>query len=153
MRRFRSTLQAVLTLRQRQEHLAMERYSHVLLARQRATETLALADRERVQAAAALGTRLKAGMPAAHAVMEQAHYRSLETRRQGAQQALVVAENAVAPALKGMLDARRKREVVEKCIERQRERHAHDEEVQERKMLDELASRRMPLVRSWAGNN
>jgi hypothetical protein len=45
VRRFRSTLQALLTVRQRQERLAMERYSEALQARQRATTALATADR------------------------------------------------------------------------------------------------------------
>lgn len=150
MRRFRSTLQALLTVRQRQERLAMERYSEALQARQRAATALAAADQERFQASDSLKQRLSGGICAADAMKEQAHYRILESRRDAAQQALTLAENGIAPALKAMIHARHQREAVEECITRQRERHARDQLHQERKLLDELALRRAGPVRAFA---
>lgn len=151
MRRFRSTLQALLTVRQRQERLAMERYSEALQARRRMAEALALADRERTQAAERLNQRLGQGMQAVEVVREQANYRMLEGRRDTAFQALTTAENAIAPALTGMLQARQQRQAVEDCITRQRERHVRDQMTQERKLLDELAQRRAMPVKGFDG--
>jgi flagellar export protein FliJ len=153
MRRFRSTLQALLTVRQRQERLAMERYSEALQARQRAATALSTADQIRVQASEVLKQRLSTGIQAAEAMREQSHYKVLETRRDAAQHALTVAENAIPPALKGMLTARQQREAVEECITRQRERHQRDQQNQERKLLDELALRRRGPVRTFANSD
>jgi flagellar export protein FliJ len=153
MRRFRSTLQALLTVRQRQERLAMERYSEALQARQRAATALSTADQVRVQAGEVLNQRLASGMQAAEAMREQSHYKVLESRRDAAQNALTVAENGIPPALKGMLNARQQREAVEECITRQRERHQRDQQNQERKLLDELALRRRSPVRTMANSD
>ncbi|MGE3311696.1 MAG: flagellar export protein FliJ [Limisphaerales bacterium] len=153
MRRFRSTLQALLTVRQRQERLAMERYSEALRARQKAVAALAASDQERRLAGDVLNQRLSTGVQAAEALSGQLHYRTLESRREAAQQALVTAENAIAPALQAMLHAKNQREAVEECIERQRERHRRDQEYSERKLLDELAQRRTSPVRAFAGSD
>lgn len=153
MRRFRSTLQALLTVRQRQERLAMERYSGALQARQRAVDALSTVDRESAAAAAAMRGRLAGGMPASELLHDQNHYRSVEARRAMAQQAVANADKAIAPALQGMLNARRQREVVEECMDRQRERHVRDQATQERKLLDELALRRGTPARALLGND
>lgn len=151
MRRFRSTLQALLTVRQRQERLAMERYSEALQARQRAATALAAADQIRVQAGEILKQRLSGGIQAVDAMKEQAHCKLLETRRDAAQHALTVAENGIPLALKAMLNGRQQREAVEECITRQRERHQREQQNQERKLLDELALRRTGPVRTCVG--
>jgi flagellar export protein FliJ len=146
-------LQALLTVRQRQERLAMERYSEALQARQRATTALSAADQVRVQASEVLKQRLSTGIQAAEAMKEQAHYKVLESRRDAAQHALTVAENGIAPALKAMLTARQQREAVEECITRQRERHQREQQNQERKLLDELALRRSGPIRTFANSD
>ncbi len=153
MRRFRSTLQALLTVRQRQERLAMERYSEALQARQKAVTALATADQDRMLAGDALKQRLSGGLQAAEALSGQTYYRTLESRRDAARHALTSAENGIAPALKAMLHARNQREAVEECIARQRERHRRDQENTERKLLDELALRRARPVRAFAGSD
>lgn len=153
MRRFRSTLQALLTVRQRQERLAMERYSEALQSRQRAAAALSTADQVRVQASEHLKQRLSSGMQAAEAMREQAHYKVLESKRDAAQHALTVAENGIPAALKAMLTARQQREAVEECITRQRERHQRDQQNQERKLLDELALRRRGPAQTFANSD
>jgi flagellar export protein FliJ len=129
----------------------MERYSAALQARVRAADALAAAERERLRAAEALQLQLAGGIPAANAYQQQAHYLQLQGKCDAAQNALRSAENAVPPALKAMLDARNRREAVDECITRQRERHQRDQMTQERKMLDELALRRAGATRALAG--
>ncbi|MBL9128878.1 MAG: flagellar FliJ family protein [Verrucomicrobiales bacterium] len=131
----------------------MERYSAALQSRIRAAEAVAAAEQVRARAAEAMTRRLTEGIPAAEAFREQAYYRTLEAKRDAAQNALVAAENAVPPALNAMLQAKNQREAVEECIARQRERHVRDQMVQERKMLDELALRRAGAVRAFAGSD
>jgi flagellar export protein FliJ len=143
----------LLTVRQRQERLAMERYSEALQSRQRAVTALATADQVRVQASELLKQRLSSGMQAAEAMREQAHYKVLESKRDAAQHALTVAENGIPAALKAMLTARQQREAVEECITRQRERHQRDQQNQERKLLDELALRRRGPVQTFANSD
>lgn len=131
----------------------MERYSESLQARQRAATVLANADQERVQTGDQLKQRLEGGLPAAEAMKAQAHYKIIETRRDAAHHALTVAENAIAPALKAMIQARHQREAVEECITRQRDRHQRDQQNLERKLLDELALRRTGPVRAYAATD
>ncbi|MBL9137200.1 MAG: flagellar export protein FliJ [Verrucomicrobiales bacterium] len=152
MKKFRFTLQALLTVRQRQEHLAMERYAAALAQRRRAMELLAIANTEVVDAAQAWQSRVNGGLMAAELVQRAEHLRVLEFKRNQAAVASASAERAVDPALNAMLEARRQRELVEQCEQQQRLRHQREAARQDSKVQDELAQRRVAPALVWRGN-
>jgi flagellar export protein FliJ len=153
MKRFRFTLQAILTLRQREEHQALERYAAALLSRRQAAEKLALLEDEMSHAAAALRVRLSEGSVAVELAHLQSHYETLERRHDQAREALAAAERLIRPAHEEMLEARRQREVVEGCQEKQRQRHDRELLRDEAKVHDELALRRFAPALVWRGND
>lgn len=152
MKKFRFTLQALLTVRQRQEHLAMERYAATLVQRQRASECLARATQEVTEASQTWQARVTGGLMASELVHRADHMRTLEFKRNQASAALLTAEKAVDPALNAMLEARRQREVVEQCEQQQRQRHQREIARQDGKVQDELAQRRVAPSLVWRGN-
>jgi flagellar export protein FliJ len=149
MKIFRFTLQALLTLRQRQERFAMERYAHALLEREQAATKVARADHALAEAWMDLRGRIGSGCSAAAMAQALDYRRELESHQAAAVAALGVAERNVNLALQRMLDARRQREVVETCRERQQERHSREELREEMKFNDELAVRRAAALLSW----
>jgi flagellar export protein FliJ len=153
MKPFRFTLQALLLLRQRQERAATERYAAALLTRRKAGEALSAVEDEMSRASAEFAARAEAGAPAADLAKRQEHFRALETRHARAAQALEAAERAVTPALQQMLEARRQREVVEECREKQRERHQREIQRLDDKLQDEFALRRVATVLAWRGQS
>ncbi|MBX3743667.1 MAG: flagellar FliJ family protein [Verrucomicrobiae bacterium] len=153
MKPFRFTLQAVLTVRQRQEREALERYAAALMARRKAGEALESAEEELVRGADVLRTRLAAAVPAGDAARHQDHLRELDVRRAQAVEVLRTADRGVASALQAMLEARRQREVVEQCRDKQRQRHQRDQWAAEAKLIDELALRRTALARTLHGTD
>lgn len=130
----------------------MERYAAALAQRQRAGEVLARATHEVTESARAWQARVSGGLMASELVHRADHLRALELKRNQASAALASAERAVDPALNGMLEARRQREVVEQCEQQQRERHQREIARQDTKVQDELAQRRVGPSLVWRGN-
>lgn len=151
MKPFRFSLQAVLTVRQRQEREALERYAAALMDRRKAGEALEAVEQELARGADVLRGRLAVSVPAGDVAQHQNHLRDIDARRAQAAAALRAADQAVAPALKAMLEARRQREVVEQCRDKQRLRHQRDLWAAEAKLIDELALRRAVSARAQQG--
>lgn len=142
MKPFRFNLQALLTLRQRQEHLALEQYAQTLLHQQQARNHLAAVERELVGAWTALGSHLAQGCRVATARHSRDYCTALELRRHQAENALAHTTLQVQRALETTHDARRQREVVDKLRERQLRAHSREAAMAEHKLLDEMAGRR-----------
>lgn len=142
MKRFRFTLQALLVVRQREENAALERYAATLAAQRRAAEALESAEGTLATAAAHLRARLGGGLVAAELAQQQNHLRTLEWLRSRADTAHVAAGQAVEPALRDMLQARRQREVVDEFRRRQEQRHQREVFREENRFQDEVALRR-----------
>ena len=142
MQRFRFTLQALLTVRQRQEQVALERYAEALHAQQRALAILTRADAALASAATALGGRLTLGVPAGELAQRGEHLRQLSLERSNAERAAAAAQRAVEPALNEVIEVRRQREIVEECRSQQLQRHQREAARQETRQLDELAIQR-----------
>jgi len=148
MKAFHFTLEAVRTLRQRQENDTLEQYSRALLIRQQALAALETA-RDRIQAHwAEMRRLLSARCAASHATQLQDHYRTLEQRQQECVAALRAAERGVQAASQLMLLARQQREIVDIYRDKQEARHQRLVAREEQKALDEFASRRSPLHQS-----
>lgn len=141
MKRFRFPLQALLTVRQRHEHEAMERYAQALLHRQQVAEHLDRIQRELSGAWEQLREKMARGCSAAALAQLRAYSSHLETLRDEYTTALGTAERRVHQALQDMLRARREREVVETYGARQKARHDRQRQRQEHWQMDEFAAR------------
>jgi flagellar export protein FliJ len=149
MKAFRFTLEAVRTVRQRQEHETQEQYAQALLARRQALARLEQAQAELEEARQEWRGKLSAGVSAVHASQAHTHRSSIEKRCEECATLLGAAERRVNAAFQAMLTARRQREIVDKVFARQKARHAREMTRLEQKMLDELAGRRVSSILSW----
>jgi flagellar export protein FliJ len=148
MKAFRFTLEAVRTLRQRQEHEALEDYIRALLARQQALSVLEAIDRSIGRDFAQMRQLLAGGCTAAQATAGQNYHFSLEQMRDQGAAALGEAERRVNDASKAMLAARRQREMVDVYREKQHALHQRLELREEQKIMDEFAIRRVTALSS-----
>jgi flagellar export protein FliJ len=149
MKAFHFTLEALGTVRQRQEQKAMEQYAQSLIARRQAVEALEAAERELSACWQEWRGRMAGGCTAAEAAQAHAYERSLAQRRDECARALETAERRVNAALQGMLQARQQREVVDKYFDRQKARHRREQARGEQKFLDDLAGRRGSSILAW----
>jgi flagellar FliJ protein len=142
MKRFVFKLQAVLTVRQRNEHVVLEKYCRAIEQRQSAAGKLTGAEMELSEARHQWLNALADGMAAAQAAQMQAFCHLLEQRRQQCEESLHLAEVELNQAGQRMLHARQQREAVEKLLTRQRERYDRQQREAERKLIDDLAGTR-----------
>jgi len=149
MKSFHFTLEALGTLRQRQEQKAMEKYAQSLIARRQAVDGLEAVERELSACWQDWRGRLAAGCAAAEAAQAHAYQRSLAQRRDECTQALETAERRVNATLQGMIRARQQREIVDKCFDKQKARHRYEQARGEQKFLDDLAGRRGNSILAW----
>jgi flagellar export protein FliJ len=149
MKRFTFKLEAVLTLRQRAEQTALEKYSHAIQHRQACAVRAAEVEMELSQARRQWLNALADGCPAVRASQMLGYCHLVEERKRQCEQTLALADVELNQASQRMLLARQQREAVEKYLERQRERHEQMVREEERKMIDDLVNRRSPM--SMAG--
>jgi flagellar export protein FliJ len=149
MKAFHFTLEAVRTLRQRQEQATMEQYAQALLVRQQALDRLAAAQNELTVCAENLRAKLIAGCTASDAAQANEYHRSLARRRDECGAQLGLAERRVNAALQAMLGARQQREIVDKYFDKQKSRHQREVLREEQKLLDDLAGRRGNSILTW----
>jgi flagellar export protein FliJ len=148
MKAFRFTLESVLTLRQRQEQVAMSHYAQSLLAHQQASARLEAAQRELNANLQELRERITEGFAASQAAQAHGYIQLLEKNRQKCAAELKVAESRKNFAMQTMLVARQQREVVDKFFERQKKRYDYERAREEQKTLDSLPQRRVGVL-SW----
>jgi flagellar export protein FliJ len=148
MKAFRFTLESVLTLRQRQEQVAMSHYAQSLLAHQQASARLEAAQRELNANLQELRERITEGFAASQAAQAHGYIQLLEKNRQKCAAELKVAESRKNFAMQTMLVARQQREVVDKFFKRQKKRYDYERAREEQKTLDSLPQRRVGVL-SW----
>lgn len=152
MKRFEFKLQAVLTLRQRAEQAALEKYSLAIQNRQAAADRVAEGDMELSEGRRLWLNALADGCPAVRAAQMLGYCHLLEERKRIAEHGLHLADVELNQASQKMLFARQQREAVEKFLSRQRERYDRQLREEERKLIDELVSRRPPVALSGTGS-
>jgi flagellar export protein FliJ len=150
MKAFRFTLEAVRTLRQRQEHEALEDYIRALLARQQALTRLEEIDQRIGHDFAQMRQLLAGGCTAAQASQAQNYHSSLQQMRDEGAAALGQAERQFNDASQAMLAARQQRETVDIYREKQQAVHQRLELREEQKIMDEFATRRVTASSSSA---
>ncbi len=146
MKAFRFTLEAVRTVRQRQENDALEEYSRALLNRQQVLDSLEMIDARIGEDWSHIRRLLAGGCNAAHAAQAHHFHRSLEKQRDDCVAALGRAERRVQSASHAMLVARQQREMVDVYCEKQHAAHRRLEAREEQKLLDEFAVRRVTAI-------
>ena len=151
MKRFEFRLQAVLTLRQRSEQAALEKYGRAIETRQAAADRLSALDLELCDARRSWLNALADGCAAARAAQMLAYCHLLEERKRQCEQTLHLADVELNQASQKMLQARQQREAVENVLAHQRERHDRDLQDEERKLIDDLVNRRPPV--SFSGKH
>jgi flagellar export protein FliJ len=144
MKRFQFKLQAALTLRQREEQAALERYARAILHRQLCAARLAEVEMELSEARRQWLNALADGVPAVRAAQTLAYSHVLEERKRQAEQTLELAEIDLNRSSRAMLQARQQREAVESLQDRQRKRYDRHLLDEERKLLEDLSQRRAP---------
>lgn len=144
MKHFRFTLQALLTVRQREERDALENYARKLQTRQQALDDLAAIENDLALAWNDLRHQMIEGTHAAALLQRQAHCHHLGQQREQRLTLLSQAEEAANLALLTVLTARQNREVVEKFLDQQRKNYQRECNREEQKLLDELAHRAGP---------
>lgn len=149
MKRFRFTLEAVRTVRQRQEQDAMDQFARTLLARQQAVERLEAVQQRLTAGFHELRHLLSSGCEAATAAQMQAYHRALEKQRDECLAAVGLAERRVNAAFNVMLMARRQREIVDKGREKQQASYQREIAREEQKFQDDLAGRRTSSILAW----
>jgi flagellar export protein FliJ len=149
MKPFHFTLEAVRTLRQRQEQAAMEQYAAALVVRQQSLDRLDAVQRELNAAWQELRVRITAGCAASQLAQANEYHGVLGKRRDECITSLGLAERRVNAAMQAMLAARRQREIVDKSCEKQKTRHQREQFREEQKILDDLAGRRNAFSLYW----
>jgi flagellar export protein FliJ len=150
MKRFRFTLQALLTVRQRTEQQALEEYAAVLLELRKTADQVKALHREHADWRRYWHDQVTQPQAAAELVRWQDCGRQIAARLQRAEAVHRSAQAQCRSALEKMLLARRDREAVETHWQRQRELFKRELGRLEQRDLDEIAQRCEPLVTSCA---
>ena len=138
MKRFEFKLQAVLTLRQRAEQVALEKYSRAIQHRQSSAHKVAEAEIALSESRRQWLHALADGCPAVRASQMLEFCHSLEERKRQCEQTLHLADVELNQASQKMLGARQDREAVEIYLTRQRGQHGRQIIEEERKLNDEF---------------
>jgi flagellar export protein FliJ len=141
MNRFRFSLEAVRTLRLRNEQEALQHYASALRGRQSALAALNDAQRDCEAAWELRRERTREGAPAAHLAQVQDYCVAMEAYKKQCEDALAAAMRVVEQKLEKLHKDRQAREVVDKLCERQRERHEREMQRENQKRMDDLAQR------------
>jgi len=145
MKPFEFKLQAVLTLRQRAEQIALEAYGRAIQHRQTAAERLTRIEMELAEARHHWLNALADGCPAASAVQMLSFCHLLEEAKKQCAHTLHLADVELSQSSQKMLLARQQREAVEKFLARQREHYERQLRREEHKIIDDLILRRPPV--------
>lgn len=150
MKRFRFSLQAVHTLRQRLEQVALEAYSQTLLRRQQVLARLQAIDFGLELAWAALRTWQTQDMAAAELRAAHEFCALLSEQKKETAGQLREAQQLVDVAWKKLVLARQRREGVEKYRQRQWAAYQVAAQREDQKLLDEVAQRRAAGINAGA---
>lgn len=144
MKPFKFTLEAVRTLRSRQEKNALEQYGKAVQAREQALAFL-WKTREEMEKIFQERLDLSDGAPASALARLEQWTGEVAAREKECLQNVQLASLRVETTWQDLMIARQEREIVEKYLDRQRERYDRALDREEQKTLDELAGRQGAL--------
>jgi flagellar export protein FliJ len=140
MKAFQFTLQAVRTVREREERRTLQQYSQALRLLDEAKQKLDSAEKELETGWREL-RQARATQGPAEMMRLQDYCQTVEKRLTECRQALALAKSNAGRAFLKYLTAHQKRVLVEKHWENQKKRHDEEQRRREQKALDELARR------------
>lgn len=149
MKPFRFSLQPLLILRERAERQALEAYAQALIEHRRREDILKDLEGQLGEAYTESKRRLTNVTPVFHIVQHQLYCAHLEGRCKSAATDVSIAAGKVKETIEALMAARQRKEVVEKFREKQRATYDHEILVEEQKLLDELAGRRLEPAFAW----
>jgi flagellar export protein FliJ len=138
MKTFQFSLEAVRTLRQRQEQTALEQYAKAVQDCHQANAHLQSVQKQIESTWLELQTHVQAGAPSDLLQKLQSFCTVLDARRVDAEKAIETAKAAAHRAWEALLTARQHREAVDKFYEHQRLRHDRALQREDQRTLDEL---------------
>ena len=146
MKPFRFSLQALQTLRERQEQLARQDYGTTLRAWETARNRTSEAGQELEGAWRHGQAALAAGCAALELTRLQAYCKAVEQRKQALESEEIAARTKVRQAFARLLAARKARAMVDKCFENQKQRYQRERRRWEQKALDEVVNNQRSLA-------
>ena len=146
MKAFRFTLQAVLTLREREEQQALEHYARTVEAWERARQALTQTEGRLDAVCREWAQAMQQGCPAGKLAHLRAYSQGLETEKREREKTLEAARQQAARAWQQFLEARHARQVLERFRQWQQRDYLRRARRREQRVLDDLAAlRRMAL--------
>jgi flagellar export protein FliJ len=142
MKPFHFSLQAVRTLRQRQEQMALERFTATVQNREKAVDRLNSVTQRLHAGWNELKARIPQGATALQIAQIQAYCDSVAARKEKYEAYVNAAHRAVDVAWQNLLAAKQQLEVVVKYYENQRRQYERKVDREEQKALDDMANRR-----------
>lgn len=150
MKRFRFTLEALQRLRQRQESHALQQYGQAVAAQQEAVRRLEEVQSDCESSWAVCREHLANNAPPAYIAQLESYCRWIEQCKRICEQAIEQADRVCKQRWLRLQLARQAREAVDKFLLRQRRRYDRELMGEERKLLDDMANRRMPFGATWS---
>ena len=142
MKPFHFSLQAVRTLRQRQEQMALERFTAAVRNRERAVNQLNSLTQQLHAGWSELKVLLPKGATALQIAQIQAYCDSVTARKKECEVYVNAAHRTVDVAWQNLVAAKQQLEVVVKYYENERRRYGRELDREEQKNLDDMANRR-----------
>jgi flagellar export protein FliJ len=142
MKPFHFSLQAVRTLRQRQEQLALERFTAAVQNREKAVNRLNSVTQQLHAGWSELKALLLQGATAFRIAQIQAYCDSVTTRKKECEVFVNAAHRAMDVAWQTLLTTKQQLDVVVKYYENQRRQYERKVDREEQKALDDMANRR-----------
>ncbi len=139
MQSFRFTLQAVRTLRLRQEQAALAHYLRAVQTHERDRDELRRIQCELEAAWVRLRQGLPAGLSARQLSQLHAYSWTVEERRRAGEAAGQLSLQLMSQAAQSLRLARQQREVVDKYYDKQKRSHDRRLQLAEQKLMDDLA--------------
>ncbi len=156
MKPFHFSLQAVRTLRQRQEQISLEAFGRAVQARSEAMEQQHQKERELHQAWNQLEHLQVSGASVREINQVRGHCQVLQQGLTRAQQLTSAAQQAANETWEKLNESRQQLELVNKFYERRRDEYERELRQEEQKQLDEMAGHRwharaviMPTESTW----
>lgn len=140
MKSFKCSLQALLTLREREEQLALQDYGKSLRHLEETRHGLAMVQQELDSANARLHQRFLNSGPAIQLAQLQDFCAEVEKKRRQWEYNLKVAQSKSQQAFTKLVAARQAKAVVTKYFENQKKRHEQECRKEEQKAVDDLVN-------------
>ena len=149
MKPFRFSLQALLTLRQRHEHLALQEYGRAISLWQQALDRVNAAQQQCQAGCAQWQEEILSDANALRLSQIQAYCARVEELRREAECELAHAQQMVDQRRDHLVACRQEREAVDTYLKRQHETYDRELRREEQKLLDDMAIHRS-LAAQWS---